>query len=385
MKPVRAESMIIDEGIEGLGIGDSRPPYIFDDNIPVLKLSDASTGETVATILSVANHAEFLWSKNPYLSADYFHFTRKYIEEGLPAVNNEAGDEIKPRLEGWGGVTVMFAGAVGGLLNPGSSTAINYAGERFSETGFAMADAAGQQIASRLLSRALDGALSEINSTQGLDDEHSGSTAALSFASQRFLTPIENTNFLLAGFALKLFSRDTYNAEYLGGIGFAPDFPSVMSEVSVISIGDFTLFTAPGEVFPEILTGGYPDRGQAQTPVIGDQLEEKVGRICDERGLPEGVEGSLGGESPCIVRVNQTNPPPWSDAPFAPYLYELVSPTPMFIGLGGDFLGYIIPTYDFEGGGAPGAHYEETNSASVHLVEDWTKALRESLESLSRP
>lgn len=384
LRPARAEFAIIDEGIEGLGMGDSRPPYIFDDNIPVLKLSDAESGESISTLLSVANHAEFLWSENPYLSADYFNYTRRYIEEGLPAVIDENGTEIKPHLEGWGGVTVMFAGAVGGLMNPGSSTAINYAGEQFREKGFAMADAAGQQIAARLLENKRQGNFNEVSS-EDRSDPNAATTAPLSYSTRRFLTTIENTNFLLAGFALRLFSRDIYNAEYQGGISFSPDLPKVMSEVSVVSLGEFTFFTAPGEVFPELLTGGYPDRGQAQTPVVGDLLAERTERRCDERGLPEGIEGSIGGESPCIVKANQENPPTWSDAPYGPYLYELVSPTPMFIGLGGDFLGYIIPSYDFEGGGAPGAHYEETNSASMELTHDWSDALKDCLEQHPRP
>ena len=66
-------------------------------------------------------------------------------------------------LPGWGGVTVMFAGAVGGLMNPGSATAINYAGESFSGKSFAMADAAGQQIAARLLSAYQDGRFENID------------------------------------------------------------------------------------------------------------------------------------------------------------------------------------------------------------------------------
>lgn len=350
-----------------------------------MRLFDAESNETIATLLSVANHAEFLWSGNPYLSADYFHFTRMYIERGLSQVLDEMGAQIKPALEGWGGVTVMFAGAVGGLINPGSASAIDYAGQRYEDKDFAMADAAGQQIASRLLTNFNEGQFREVGATLNDESDEGASTSPLAYSVREFFTSIENMNFLLAGFALKLFRREIYNASYQGGISFVPDYPVVVSEVSVVSLGDFVFFTAPGEVFPELLTGGYPDRGRSQTPVIGDIEEKRVDSICDERGLPMGIEGSVGGTSPCIVKPDQTNPPVWAEAPTGPFIYDLVSPTPFFIGLGGDFLGYIVPSYDFQGGNAPGSHYEETNSASQDLTLHWNGALREALETLRRP
>ena len=147
-------------------------------------------------------------------------------------------------------------------------------------------------------------------------------------------------------------------------------------------MGDFTFFTAPGEAFPELLTGGYPDRGRSQNPVIGDVESQKVDPVCDERGLPMGIEGSMGGDHPCLVRLNQSNPPNWSEAPTGPFIYDLVSPTPFFIGLGGDFLGYIIPEYDFEYGATAGSHYEETNSSSMSLTSDWMNALQSIIEEL---
>ena len=379
LQPARAETYLIDEGIEGLGMSDSRTPYIYDDNIPVLTLSNPVTGAGIATLLSVANHTEFLWDDNPYLTSDYFHYTRQYIEEGLSAVLDEQGDEVKPELSGLGGVTVMFAGAVGGLINPSRGVAINYAGERFDDLSFAMADAAGQQIAARLLSAHSEGRFNEVSNAPA----NTPTTAPLHFAAQRFLTPIDNVTFLLAGYALRLIRRDIYNSSYQGGISFFPNNPLVMSEVTTIKLGTLTFFTAPGEVFPELLTGGYPDRPTVQSPVIGDVEEVRVDRECDSRGLPLGVEGSMGGSFPCLVRSSQTNPPDWSAAPQPPYGYDLIQGMPFFIGLGGDFLGYIIPTYDFQDGDAPGDHYEETNSAGARLTPDWLTALKQTLEGLS--
>jgi hypothetical protein len=370
LRPARAQAVILDEGVEGLGVCDSRPPYIFDDNIPLLHFRDAATGEGLATLLSVANHPESLWADNPYLSSDYMHFVRAHLREGLPEVRDTEGALLKPALEGVEGVTLTFAGALGGLLNPGAQVpARRYDGVEVREVGFDKADAIGQRVAEIALSARARGEWAELTGPEGGAPE-------LSFSTKTLLIPVTNPVFLLGGYVLKLFNRDMYNAVPLGGTSFAPSEPRVMSEVSVARLGDVTLITAPGEVFPELLTGGYPNRSSTQNPTLGDVTGVKAPFSCDEQGLP--VEG---GSLPCRVRPNQENPPPWSEAPEGPYLYELAGERPFFIGLGGDFLGYLVPEYDYQPNNAPGSHYEETNGASGEMTTLWREALIELLSA----
>lgn len=366
LRPAKARVAVLDAGVDGLAISDSRPPYIFDDNIPVVHLTGAEDDATIATMLSMGNHAESLGSRNPYLSADYFHFSRKYIEQGLAAVNTP--EVTKPALPGLGGVTVMFAGAVGGLINPLKGRGKTYAGELIMDRGYPLADAIGQSIAQRVLSAVSDARVTTLP-TQ----------APLTFATKRFLTPISNNNFKVAGWSLKVFRREVYNAAKTGLTSFFPADPMVMSEVAVVRLGGLTFFTAPGEAFPELLVGGYPNQGRAQAPVVGDVQGIRVGLICDEIGLP--VEGNLG-TFPCIVKPDQENPPNWAMTPSGPYIYDLVpGEYPFFIGLGMDFLGYMVPAYDYQLTSA-GAHYEETNGASAELAQDWTDALKLSIQAL---
>ena len=204
-----------------------------------------------------------------------------------------------------------------------------------------------------------------------------GGPPSLRFASKRVLIPITNEVFLLGGFVFKLFARDIYNAAHLGGVIFRPHYPQVMSELAVVKLGDLTFITAPGEVFSELLTGGYPGRTSAQEPTIGDLEELRVGRACGPDGLP--IEG---GSEPCVVRPTQENPPRWEEAPEGPYVYDLTGERPFFIGLGMDFLGYIVPEYDFQTGAVAGSHYEETNSASGEMTTLWREGIRELLELL---
>jgi hypothetical protein len=364
LEPATAFAGVIDEGVEGLAFNDSRTPFIIDDNIPVVRLVRKSDGSPIATMLSVANHAEAVWSSNPYLTADYFHYVRKYVREGLGA----AGDA--PALDGLGGVTVLFAGAVGGLLYPRSFPARAYDGTEVRDMGFAKADALGQRIAQIVLEGEANGALTEVTGD------------GLEFATKRYLTPIQNPTFLLAAITIKVFRRDLYNA-IIAGVRTLPGPPEVMSQVGIVRLGDVTFFTAPGELFPELLVGGFPGKGSTQDPTIGDVLGEKWAPTCDEQGLPTPNDD---GTSPCVIRKDAVNPPDWSAAPDGPYMYERVpGRVPFFIGLGMDFLGYMVPPYDFEfdGSEAPGDHYEETNSASKELVPDWLEAMGEVLGAVA--
>jgi len=356
---------IADEGPGGLAMNDSRNPYILDDNIPIVRIM-SKEGAPIATMLSVANHPEVLWSGNPYLTSDYFHFAREYVRDGLDA----AGD--KPALDGMGGVTVLFAGALGGLIYPRTAAARAYDGTEITELGWEKADALGQRVAEIVLGASERGELQKID------------VDAISFATKSFLTPIRNDLFLLAALQLRVFTRDIYNAQRITGTNFVPDFPEVMSQVAVVRVGPLTFFTAPGEAFPELLVGGYPGKTSTQNPTIGDLEEVRFPSICDEFGMPM-IEGM--GDQPCVIRLDAENPPDFTMAPDGPYAYDLVpGEYPFFIGLGMDFLGYMVPPYDFQYLGPteepPGDHYEETNSASGDLVPDWQAALQVCLDAL---
>ena len=372
-EPATAQATVLDVGWEGLAVDDSRPPYIFNDDVPVVRFASKEDDETIATLLSFGNHAEVRWSNNPYITADFPHFVRKYIREGLDAVEDDQGETVEPALPGLGGTVVWFPGSVGGLINPGDGGATAYGGEEpEGNHSWAEADALGQQLASRVLKAHEDGALETVDSPD------------LSFAKKEFLTPIANRKFQLAAFSLGVLERDVYNAVKRGPFDYQPGLPQLLTEVGVIRLGSVTFFTAPGEVFPESLVGGYPGKKRVRDPVVGDVREIHSEANCDEEGLPtDGGDGS----HPCIVKADQENPPDWEKAPSAPYVYEQIpGEHPFFIGLGGDFLGYMVPSYDFETDDyvnqAPGSHYEETNGVGPDVISDWKTHLGEAIEAL---
>jgi len=133
------------------------------------------------------------------------------------------------------------------------------------------------------------------------------------------------------------------------------NLPYIESRVSFLRIGPVAIATAPGELFPELFVGGY-DGSQAH----GYDL------------------------------VNPDNPaPPLLDiAAPPPYLRDLLLGDesveyPLIAGLAEDFLGYIIPTYDFVVHEqhpyfqqADGDHYEETNSIGPRAEDEIVSVMK---------
>ncbi len=130
--------------------------------------------------------------------------------------------------------------------------------------------------------------------------------------------------------------------------------------------------------------GGYPGRPRHERGVFGDVEELRTPAACDMAGLPV-----AGGTLPCIVSPTQENPPNWVAAPQGPYGYDLIpGKHKFFIGLGMDFLGYMVPMYDFKAiyadqdADTSGSHYEETNSIGQDSVPKWQENLAAVLEAL---
>jgi hypothetical protein len=409
-----------DTGIDGFAVGDGRDPWVFDDDLPVMRLAGVASGETIATVYNWAQHAEVRDSDNQHITADFPGAASRYIEEGLPEV--EGPDGTVPAMDGLGGVAIFFSGAAGGLVGPGNEVAVNREGQSFGGDEWEKVDAVGARVAEVAL--------------RTLSTAEARSNTALSFVSKEYTTPIENTQFHVAFFSLKLFDRDIYNVSMSAPLS-ETNKPAALTRVSLVQLGDVTLFTAPGEPFPETFVGGFrPDGSYPFTPVIGSpwrqcgldfmplgcetELDCPDGWLCTEHGTcvarsevrcgdsaqcATGFECLAGrcrrpcvdetqcGEAfvcgaaatcefvpalaapsdhanPCLVDPKQANPPDLEQAPAGPYLKERMPGEVVFaLCLTHDELGYLVPPYDFKLNPdgpyvieAPGEHYCETNS-----------------------
>ena len=302
---------------------DSRDPAVLNPFLGVLGVR-GEDGRAIGTVVNWSCHPEVLNGDNRLITADFPGPLCARVEERT------------------GGECVYLSGTLGGLMTPDIKADNFYESQR---VGATVADAA----LAALAKASADG------------------RARLDVKIERPLITIENSRYLLFLPAL------TYGHDLLDSSGRAlrrwraywipirrlfgelPDarLPRVRTEVAVLDIGPARLLALPGELFPELLLGGY--RG-----------EYRFGRP--------------------IVSPANPDPPDLSRAPAGPYLWERMrAPARLVVGLANDELGYIVPAYDFKirRNAAmlprmPGHHYEETNSIGPSA----TKVILDSAERL---
>jgi len=62
---------------------DTRLPIVMEPGLRMIQAVDAETGSTLGVLVAWANHAETLWSDNLYITSDFPHYVREYIENGV--------------------------------------------------------------------------------------------------------------------------------------------------------------------------------------------------------------------------------------------------------------------------------------------------------------
>jgi hypothetical protein len=178
-------------------------------------------------------------------------------------------------------------------------------------------------------------------------------TPRLRMSATRFDVHVDSLKFQLAG-RLGVFERTQGGTE---------DEPTIPTELAYVRIGDQVSFvTIPGESLPELWLGGYDGADAFNYPFIDPA---------------------------------QPNAPDPTKAPRPPYLRDLLAGAPehrMVFGVAQDFVGYIIPPYNFvlssDGvpylNEAPGDHYEETSSLGPRAAAEIVGTARQLVEADGR-
>lgn len=308
--------------------GDRRDPAVIDPDLGALGFK-GKNGSAVATLVNYSCHPEVLGKNNRLITADF---------------PGALCDEVEALS---GGACLYLSGSIGGLLSPQT---------RGGREDFFEAHRIGAFLAKE--------ALENLKRPMAVSARPS-----LNFISERVLVPVENSRYLALLPALT-FGHDLKDASgnpvpawkaywlafkhVLGGLS-ASQRPWVETEVSRVDIGPATLLGIPGEIFPELLIGGYDGRFRFSQPLL----------------------------SPA-----NADPPDLAKAPRGPYLKELIGkPLKLVVGLANDELGYLVPAYDFKvrdnltlSPRPPGHHYEETNSIGPSATGIIVSAARRLLE-----
>jgi hypothetical protein len=252
-------------------IRDSRDPVVADENIYVMHLL-GEKNKTIGTLVKWASHPEtILGHYNEAITSDYVHTLRETVEKEV------------------GGTTVFVNGAIGGLLTSLKvDVGLGTGKEGSIETMKIIGERAGQA------------AISAIKESGKSKDQR------IQYVKESIYLPLENPNFYLLGY-IEVLKRDVY----IDGIKqdrmpLPPQLGGkqvdLLSEVSVVTIGDGQFAMVPGELYPEIELGQY-------------QLDE--------------LAHNPGEEHEQAIRPNMTGK------------------YPFVIGLANDAIGYIIPKNDF--------------------------------------
>ncbi len=320
LRPVRmrvAQTVTVDAMGSTLDfVNDTRDPVIYDPTVTIVQfVDDAMPTQTVATLVNWAAHPEYTGSSNTLLSADYVHYLRDTMEMGLPSES----------ITGLGGTTVFINGALGGQVGPGGGVHPRAPdGMTVRESGLRKAELAGTNVA-RLALQAIQRDGQEVSDT------------SLSYRTAPINARVENIGYGIF-FNMGIFDRELFAWDPRMPLG--PDnYAWVRSRVTYFQVGPVAAITAPGELHPELWVGFDNRWSWGQT------------------------------------RVTETdNAPDFSRAPTAPFLRDLMMMNPgvrypFVAGLTEDFLGYIVPAYNYALNPtlpyileASGDHYEETNS-----------------------
>ena len=204
---------------------DTREPIVMDPGLRLMQAIDAEADTTLGVIVAWANHPETLWSDNLYISSDFPHYVREYIEKGV-----YDGDSL--RKPGVGGVAVYINGAIGGLMTTRSSMPLRdpFLDTIYTEASFEKAKAQGQRLAMLAL-KTLDHPDTIINK------------ANISVRAKTITVPLDNPTFRLAAM--------------IGVLDFGmTGWFRIRTEIAAFTLGPASFLCIPGEIYPEIVNGG---------------------------------------------------------------------------------------------------------------------------------
>nr|HEX4318636.1 hypothetical protein [Kofleriaceae bacterium] len=308
---------------------DIRDPIIFDPTLTIARFTpvgDPST--TIGTLVNWADHPEvahFSSTEPASVTAHYVHWLRQGIENGVGSADSIYAPTDLPGL---GGITVFVQGALGGQIGSIHDTMTpGPGGVPITQLSHAMDQAIGTNAAARALT-ALAGSGDSV------------SDLPLSMVSATFAARMDNV-LLQTAFLVKILApHDAVGYDPTTALGDT-NAPWLPLRSTYVQIGPLGIVTVPGELHPELWVGGY--------------------------------DGSWSWGWP-IMDATKPNAPNLAAAPAPPYMRDLVLAHdgvkyPVVAGLAEDYIGYIVPSYNYvldpdnpyivE---AEGDHYEEVYS-----------------------
>ncbi|HEY1556262.1 MAG TPA: hypothetical protein VGF94_15610 [Kofleriaceae bacterium] len=318
---------------------DIRDPNIYDPTLTIARfvpVGDATT--TIGTLVNWGDHPEVAHFDDTVpasITAHYPHWLRDHIEQGVTAAESIYATTD---IAGLGGITVFVQGALGGQIGSLGDHGVAPPGPGGTPV---MKDSAAkdQALGTNVAAQALNVLASQGETVNDLP---------LSLVSAKFAAEIDNTLFHVA-FIVGILGPHPligYDPSQAIDVGNEPWLPL---RATYLQIGPLGIVTVPGELHPELWVGGY--------------------------------DGSWSFGFPLVDNPTQPNQPDFTMAPQPPYMRDLVLAHPgvkypVVAGLAEDYIGYIVPAYNYALDPdnpyiteAAGDHYEETYSLGPKVEE----------------
>jgi hypothetical protein len=367
LQPARLVMTTAHTGVDGY-LRDSRDPQILDDAMTLVEAQSVPARQTIFTAIHWSNHPEVLSDEINFLSSDYAATLRTRVEQGFPDLG----------LQGRGGIAIYINGTVGGLMTPLGIPVTGRDGTVWPSGNSRI----GRVVAygENLAIQALQALSTEANLTVAERGE-------IKVKAERYFIPVKNNIFVFA-FATGLFDRSVFDEPT--GLPIDTTVTSLLetegsaaTESYTIDVAGWSLLGVPGELFPEVATGGYDG-----TMRHGRELV-RANYCPDQANCPANCPATRPAEGYSDCDCEQCRicvVPDLAAAPTAPYFKDrMPGAFKMVVGLANDELGYMVPPYDFRVSEKHpyfcqhgGDHYEETNSTgpgSVTRIENAAKKL----------
>lgn len=206
---------------------DGREPIVKMDELTVLRFHSTKTKKNQLGLLFWHCHPETLGSKNTLISADFTGFTCKHLETQ------------------WGCESMVFSGAVGGLMTQLKLPVKDEKGKLLQDGTFEKTSRYGTLVAEAAIQTMKKGRAIPLGPIQ--------------IRNSPLFLPVENPVYQLA-WQLGVFRRDIFNWNH--GTPFTTPIksmtgikPCLKTEITMLQLGELGIACIPGEIYPELVLG----------------------------------------------------------------------------------------------------------------------------------
>lgn len=276
-------------------LGDSRQPVVKDPTLRLLAFRDETAAKDSKKLAGLVvqwnSHPEAMGSKNTEITADFCAATVAKLKEthGCPVV--------------------YLSGALGGLMAPPNGCVQDASGKDLKEGDWEFAQKYGEAVADL--------------ATKAVAAAEPVQLAPIGAKRVQPLVPVEN-HLYRAGRALGVLKREAFawtGDPYKIGepLEKAPDGAqmAIQTEVACLRLGEVPIACIPGEIYPELVYGKFPEKAEPGVDFPDVPLEpHATSMISDKRWLLIGLAND---EIGYIIPRRQ-----WDTA--APYAYGRTTP-----------------------------------------------------------